>query len=284
MATKRILILANTKKPRVHSAMETLTPWLREHGELVGVVSVTEKMGEPVPDADLAIVLGGDGSLLSAARAVASKGIALLGVNMGKMGFLAEFTTDDLRTHICDALEGRIVPVDRMMLNVCVRSCPKHKFQSPVANDVAVISGPPFRMIDLRVFQDDLSIAQYVGDGVVIATPTGSTGYNMSVGGPILEPSLDAMAISPIAPHSLSLRPIVIAGDHHIRISAASVNVGSAVIVDGQVSTGLCDGDLVEVSRSPYCMRIVPNPARTFLDTLSNKLQWGQSPHHRNSQ
>jgi len=283
MSRKRILILANMNKPLVGEQIELLRPWFKRQAEIVAELAISETTPKP-PPADLAIVFGGDGTLLWSARLVGRLGIPLIGVNMGKLGFLAEFSVDDLRKHLEDVLNGKIAPVERMMLQVCVKTCPKHSFCSLAANDVAVISGPPFRMIDLRVFQDELPIAQYLGDGVIIATPTGSTGYNMSAGGPILEPSLQAMAISPIAPHSLSLRPIVVAGGRKLRISAAKVNAGSAVIVDGQTSTGLCDGDVVEVRKADRGMLVVPNPARTFVETLADKLQWGQSPHHRNSQ
>jgi NAD+ kinase len=135
-------------------------------------------------------------------------------------------------------------------------------------------------MVDLQVTQGDSEVAQYLGDGVIVATPSGSTGYNMSVGGPILAPTLDAITITPIAPHTLALRPLVVRSDMPIHIHAAKVNVGTTVIIDGQISTPLDQGDLIEVSKAPEPAMIVPHPGRGFFRTLAGKLQWGRSPHH----
>jgi len=119
-----------------------------------------------------------------------------------------------------------------------------------------------------------------LGDGLLVATPTGTTGYNLSAGGPILEPTLDAVVITPVAAHTLSMRSIVVRSDQPIRVTATRVNPGTAVIIDGQVSSGLCDGDVVEVRKSSRGVRIIPHPGRAFFDTLRRKLQWGRSPHH----
>jgi len=177
-------------------------------------------------------------------------------------------------------LSGEIQPVERMMLEVCVHNCGEEAFHSPIANDLAIAAGPPFRMVDLSVKQGSSELARYVGDGLIVSTPSGSTGYNMSAGGPIIDPTLDVVAITPVAPHTLALRPMVVRSDTPIRILASKVNDGTAVIVDGQVSSGLGDGDEVEVRRAPRGALIVPHPGRSFFDTLAGKLQWGRSPHH----
>lgn len=280
MPRKSVLILANMTKAGVVDRIESLRPWLEQRAKVLAVLPANEPVGDDAAGADLCIVFGGDGTLLAAARAMAPRGIPLLGVNMGKLGFLADFSVEHLRKHFDDILAGKVQPVERMMLEVSVSQCRDHVFSSPAANDVVISAGRPFRMIDLNVTRGEDRIARYLGDGVVISTPTGSTGYNMSVGGPIIEPSLDAIVISPIAPHTLSMRPIVVQADQAIRITAGRVNEGTAVIVDGQVSSALCDGDVVEVRRSSASARIIPHPGQGFFSTLTAKLQWGHSPHH----
>jgi NAD+ kinase len=231
-----------------------------------------------IPPADLCMTFGGDGTLLAAARALASTGVPLLGVNMGKLGFLADFDVEHLRRHFDDILRGDVPPEDRLMLQVCVSTCGQRRFCSPVTNDVSISAGPPFRMIELSLEQDGQPIARYMGDGLIVSTPTGSTGYNMSAGGPIIEPSLDAVAITAIAPHTLAIRPIVLPSSRAITVRAVRVNSGSTVIVDGQVSASVCSGDVIEVTRAPYNLRMIPHPGRSFFTTLANKLQWGHTP------
>jgi NAD+ kinase len=280
MKRKRILILGNMNKPGVREQIRKLRPWFARRATVAAVLPAAPPLPKEASRADVCVVFGGDGTLLAAARLVASRAIPLLGVNMGKLGFLAEYNVEHMKKHFGDILRGKIKPVERMMLEVCVKSCRKHAFCSPVANDVTVSAGPPFRMVDLQVAEGQRLISRYLGDGVIVSTPTGSTGYNLSVGGPIMEPTLDAIVISPIAPHSLALRPIVLRGDATVRVTATRVNAGSAIIVDGQVSSGLCDGDVVEVRRARRGMFLLPHPGRMFFSTLAEKLQWGLSPHH----
>jgi len=279
MAAKRIIILGNFSKPGVADQIEALRTWFGERAEVLSV-GPSDRPISQADQADLCIVFGGDGTLLWAARALAGADVPLMGVNMGKLGFLAEYNVEHMQRHFEAILAGEIPAAERMMLDVRVSNCREHHFESLAANDVAVLAGAPFRLIDLGVARQDEGIARYLGDGLVISTPTGSTGYNMSAGGPIMEPTLEALAITPVAPHSLSIRPIVVGTDKPIRITAKRVNVGSAVIIDGQISGELCDGDVVEVRRAGYRMRVFPHPGRSFFRTLTTKLQWGQSPHH----
>ena len=280
MARKKILILANMTKDGVVKQIHELRPWFDRRVDVLAVRPANEPIPEGIGDADLCVVFGGDGTLLAAARTLAGRGMPLLGVNMGKLGFLAEFSIEHMQKHLDDVLAGGVPVTERMMLDVCVTDCREHSFRSPVANDVAICAGGPFRIIDLHVAQGDCSIVDYAGDGLVVSTPTGSTAYNMSAGGPIIEPTLDAMVITPIAPHTLSIRPIVVRSEETIRITATHVNVGTAVIVDGQVSSGLCAGDTIDIRRCDTPMVIVTHPGMPFFHTLSAKLHWGRSPHH----
>ncbi len=280
MPRRRVLILANKAKPGVPEKVEQLQPWFAQRAEVLAVLDITDTLPKDAESADLCVVFGGDGTLLTAARMLSGTDVPLLGVNMGKLGFLADFDIEHMQKHFDEIISGKIPPAERMMLRVRVNSCEEHKFCTVAANDIAISAGPPFRMIDLNVARGTQDIAQYMGDGLVISTPTGSTGYNMSAGGPILEPTLDAVTITPVAPHSLSLRPMVVRSNQTIHITATRVNPGTTLIVDGQVSSGLCDGDVVQVTRAERPSRIIPHPGKPFFHTLSTKLKWGQSPHH----
>jgi len=280
MAGKNVLILGNMAKAGVPEQIDSLRGWFDDRVRIVAVRSARDPLPTDCREADLCIVFGGDGTLLAAARALAGSDVPLLGVNMGKLGFLAEFTVEHMQKHLDAILTGPARPTERMMLDVSILRDGATAFASPAANDVAVSAGEPFRMIDLHVTRDGDRIARYRGDGLIVATPTGSTGYNMSAGGPILEPTLDAVAITPIAPHSLSLRPITVGIDRPIRVLAKIVNAGTAVIVDGQVRAALGENDVLEIRRAARPMRIVPHPGRAFFQTLADKLQWGRSPHH----
>jgi NAD+ kinase len=284
MARKKVLVIVNSARPAVAQQVQSLRPWLQRRVEVLDVLAVHQPVPRPLSrQAQLCIVFGGDGTLLAAARMLAGTAVPLLGVNMGKLGFLAEFDVKHMQKHLAEVLAGGVTPTERMMLQVKIDNCRKHAFSSPVANDVVFAAGSPFRMIDLLVVRGTEEIAHYPGDGLIISTPTGSTAYNMSAGGPIMEPTLDVIAITPLAPHSLSMRPLLVGSDQVIRVTAVRVNVGSALIVDGQVSTGLCEGDVAEIRKAKVGARIVPHPGRPFFDTLTSKLQWGRSPHQDQS-
>jgi len=278
MAKKRVVILGNMDKPGVADMIEDLRPWISARAEVLGVYSHLDDLPPETGDADLCVVLGGDGTLLSAGRMISPFGIPLLGINMGKLGFLADFTVEHFRRHFEEVIGGEISPVERVMLSVRVSG--KEEFNSLASNDAAIVAGKPFRMIDLQVVQGENSIARYCGDGLVISTPTGSTGYNMSVGGPILVPTLDAVVISPIAPHTLGLRPIVVTPNEPIIITATRVNKGTGILIDGQLLQPLSDGDTVEITRAANPLKTIPHPGRAYFQTLATKLHWGKSPHH----
>ncbi|HDZ22598.1 hypothetical protein LCGC14_0660780 [marine sediment metagenome] len=280
MARPHVIILGNMAKPGVGQQIDDLLPWFEQRVDVLGVQRADEPCVDDCEKSDLCIVFGGDGTLLYAARTLAHTHVPLLGVNMGKLGFLAEFTVAEMQQHLDTILTGEVKPTERMMLNVHVAGCEHEPFTATAVNDIAIHAGAPFRMIDLNVEQDGGTISRYLGDGLVIATPTGSTAYNMSVGGPIMEPTLDAVAITPVAPHTLALRPIVVRSDQTIHITAVKVNPGSTVIIDGQATTGLCEGDTVDIRRSETPALIISHPGRSFFRTLTDKLQWGRSPHH----
>lgn len=280
MTSKRILILGNLSRDDVAQQVGELEKWIAQRCKLIAVLPADEPLSDSLGELDLCVVCGGDGTILAAARLLAGTNVPIMGVNMGKLGFLAEYTVEHMQKHFEDVLTDKIQPTERIMLDVTINNCTQHAFTSKAANDVAIAAGSPFRMIDLHVSRGDESIARYVGDGLVVSTPTGSTAYNMSAGGPLIEPMLDAVAITPIAPHSLTLRPILVHAAKPIKIEMVRINKGTEVIIDGQVHSSLCEGDTVEIRRADKPMRVIPHPGRGFFKVLSEKLKWGISPHH----
>jgi len=235
---------------------------------------------------DYAIVFGGDGSIISTARSVSEVSVPVIGVNVGKLGFLAEFSVRELKDFFPVLVKGTI-PIDRrMMLNCRVFSAGKsddrvERFCSVAVNDIFITAGPPFRTVELRILVDGQPLAGCVSDGLIIATPTGSTAYNLSAGGPIVSPKMAAMVITPICPHSLSFRPIVIDAGSTVEVLGVRVNEGTTVSIDGQVSLRLSISDVVRVKRQKSDFLIVNNPLRSQWDTLATKLRWAEKPKYK---
>jgi NAD+ kinase len=232
-------------------------------------------------EADFAVVFGGDGSIISAARNLSPSGVPVIGVNIGKLGFLAEFSVNELKQYFNDIISGRAVIEKRMMLSCRVFNNNREKFHALAINDVFITAGPPFRMIELKISVDGQPLAGCVSDGLIISTPTGSTAYNLSAGGPILSGKMEAVVITPICPHSFSFRPIVINADSSIEVFGVCVNKGTTVSIDGQVSSKLAIDDVVKVERDRADFLIVNNPLRTQWDTLAAKLSWAEKPKYK---
>jgi NAD+ kinase len=235
---------------------------------------------------DFAIVFGGDGSIISTARNVSEASLPVIGVNVGKLGFLAEFSVGELKDFF-PRLERGTAPIDkRMMLNCRVfgdvrESDREEKFCSSAINDIFITAGPPFRTVELKILVDGQPLAGCVTDGLIISTPTGSTAYNLSAGGPILSPKIEAVAITPICPHSLSFRPIVINADSKIEVFGLKVNQGTTISIDGQVSSNLSIDDVVRIEKAESNFLIVNNPLRSHWDTLASKLRWAKTPKYK---
>jgi NAD+ kinase len=235
---------------------------------------------------DFAIVFGGDGSIISTARNVSKAALPVVGVNVGKLGFLAEFSVAEL-VEFFPRLNKGAAPIDkRMMLNCRVfgngrGKTQDEKFCSAAINDIYITAGPPFRMIELKILVDGQPLAGCVTDGLIISTPTGSTAYNLSAGGPILSPKIEAVVITPICPHSLSFRPIVINADSKIEVFGVRVNEGTTISIDGQVSLNLSINDVVRVEKADTNFLIVNNPLRSQWDTLATKLSWAEKPKYK---
>jgi NAD+ kinase len=278
---KKLVVFRDPVKGRVSEVIAEFLEFAKGKCEIAGSCHIDECNPEILSECDFAVVFGGDGSIISAARVLARSGVPVVGVNLGKLGFLAEFSADELKQYLEDILGGKTQIEKRMMLDCTVLNGSGERFREQAVNDVFITAGPPFRMIELRITVDGQRLADCVSDGLIISTPTGSTAYNMSAGGPILSGKMEAMVVTSICPHSLSFRPIVIEAGSKIEVDAVHLNSGSAVLVDGQVSSPLQMDDVVRIQRAKEAFLIVNNPLRTEWDTLASKLDWASKPKYR---
>ncbi|MCP4593095.1 MAG: NAD(+) kinase [bacterium] len=275
---RRVFILANPEKGSVALALPELKQFVAERCELVGAEMGMDARRALEAGAELIIVLGGDGTLLGAARSLGERQIPLLGVNLGRLGFLANFSVDELRTHFAQAVSDPELIERRMMLDVNVYGGSKLRFTSLAMNDCVVQAGAPFRLIELEVYLDKQQLTNIVGDGVIVCTPTGSTAHNLSAGGPIVQAGVRAIVLTPLCPHSLTHKPLVVEQNSRIEIVARATNQGSTAIIDGQVSCPLQPGDRTVITRSAAALRLVRNPLYPNWNKLVTKFRWGQQP------
>ncbi len=229
--------------------------------------------------ADVAISIGGDGTFLRTARWVGAKEIPIVGINTGHLGFLAEESLHDAHTVVENLLSGDYFIEERSLLEVHASGDGLRHLVSGWAyalNEVAILRRGNASMVSVHTFLDDIEIASYQGDGLIISTPTGSTAYNLSVGGPIVQPTAPCFVLSPIAPHALTMRPLVVSDSHEIKTSVESRVDTYRVTLDGQAFILPIDVSL-SVRRAPFVVKVIHRKGRTFVDTLSSKLLWGIS-------
>ncbi|MEA3361811.1 MAG: NAD(+)/NADH kinase [Thermodesulfobacteriota bacterium] len=233
--------------------------------------------GEEIPElVDLIIVLGGDGTLISVARQVGERNVPIVGVNLGRLGFLTEITRDELPKMLERLIADDYQVSDRMMLDAFIHRNDQVIGKFTVLNDVVINKGALARIIDMETCVDGRHLTSYKADGLIISTPTGSTGYNLAAGGPIIYPDINSLLITPICPHMLTNRPIMVWSRSVIEIK---VNFEDDVVfftADGQVGRKLLPGDRVEVRRSESRTRLVTSPSKDYFEILRTKLNWGQ--------
>ena len=274
----RLVIFSDPKKGRAAEVIADFSDFVKGKADIVATCGIEQCTVDILGKGDFAVVFGGDGSIISAARTLSQTSVPVIGVNLGKLGFLAEFSVNELKEFFPALVSGKTRIEKRMMLGCMVFHNGKERFCSAALNDVFIAAGPPFRMVELKITVDGQPLAGCVSDGLVISTPTGSTAYNMSAGGPILSGEMEAMVITPLCPHSLSFRPIVINADSTVEVFGVRVNEGTTVSVDGQASLSLSVDDVVRVERHKGAFLIVNNPLRTQWDTLATKLNWAEKP------
>lgn len=226
--------------------------------------------------ADLAIVLGGDGTLIHAARLFKGRTVPLLGVNLGSLGFMTEVPQGELSRVFEQLLEGKGRIDSRMKLNCRLFRNDQLIVEDEVLNDVVINKSALARIADHEAWMDGEFLALYKSDGVICSTPTGSTAYSLSAGGPIVHPSIDCVVLTPICPHALTQRPIVVPGDQVIRIHLKNLVSDVYLTLDGQAGHPLQRGDRVEVERSANRAHLVRNPSLGYFSVLREKLHWGE--------
>lgn len=311
----RLLIVANLQKMGVHPAVGELVDWINQsfagRVEIVGVdrnddgvraaaslARASEATGHAYDlaraDVDVILVLGGDGTLLSVARRLQGRQVPIMGVNYGRLGFLASFQPDEVQKLFGELVDGKLPVSSRQMLDVSVvpadadcdlmdqeRVEATRRFNVLALNDAVVTAGPPFHMIELAVGVDGEFGVRVHGDGLIVCTPSGSTAYNVSAGGPILNPPVQAFCITPIAPHSLSFRPVIVPSNTRVMLRAEHVNRGTTLVCDGQDCTRLKKGDRVLIRRADRDLRLVENPHSRRWRALAEKLHWARTPRYR---
>jgi len=272
----------NTKALEVGIKLES---WLRKRGirtvfskELAHAIPGSQAMEKlEIPQvADVIVVLGGDGTLLSVARLVDSHDVPILGVNLGSLGFLTAISLDELYTMMADILENRFKVSKRMMLAARVYRRQEIITTYSVLNDLVINKGALARIIELETTIDQGYLTTFKADGLIISTPTGSTGYSLSAGGPIVYPTLDSIIVSPICPHMLTNRPLLIPPKARIETVLASEGGDVSLTLDGQIGFALQQYDRISVTRADHYIKLITSPTKTYFEVLRTKLKWGE--------
>jgi len=282
---KKVGIYAKKNHPEVEQVAAEICARFRQENievlledtlaEQIGQVNGTS--GEEIPNlVDLVIVLGGDGTLISVARQIGDRNVPIVGVNLGQLGFLTEITRDELPEMLERIIADDYQVSDRMMLDASIRRGDKVVGQFTVLNDVVINKGALARIIDMDACVDGRHLTSYKADGLIISTPTGSTGYNLAAGGPIIYPDINSLLITPICPHMLTNRPIMVWSRSVIEIKVKFEDDVVFFTGDGQVGRKLLPGDIVEVSRSESRTRLVTSPSKDYFEILRTKLSWGE--------
>lgn len=249
-------------------ATEELPQW----GELT---LLAENNGELAEDVDMLVSLGGDGTMLGVARFIGKRQVPVLGVNLGSLGYLTEFTKEELFTALEELREGSFFLDRRMLLDVKLVRDGKTVASHRALNEAVVNFGSPVRMIELECHINGMFVNSFRADGMILATPTGSTAYSLSAGGPIVHPSMSAILLTPICPHTLSNRPVVVPGESVVDLTFPQASDGVVLTVDGQVEINLEPGDQVTVLRSQTTFDLIRPTNRNYFEVLRRKLKWG---------
>ena len=272
---------------------QILKDWFTERGitvyteEMASRAFISQCLQEEtsIPDTvDWVIVLGGDGTLLGAARKVGRYGIPILGINLGGLGFLTEIPLKMLYKDMEKLIAGEIAVENRLMLQASVLRDNNERCSFSVLNDVVINKGALARIIDLRVSIDGRFLTTFRADGLILSSPTGSTGYNLSAGGPILYPNLEALILTPICPFTLTQRPIILPDTSVIEIRMGENSEEVTLTFDGQVGFDLTDNDRVIISKSEKKLKLIKSPDQDYFDILRTKLKWGESSYNNANQ
>ncbi len=275
---RRIIILGNKEKMSVLEALDEIRPWLAERAEVMVDLEMEAAL-EP-EQVDFGLVLGGDGSMLRAARRLGGAGVPLLGINVGKFGFLTETSADRFQDVLNDVLAGHYRLAERMMLRCVLERDGDVLLDTPGLNDAVISRTALSRLITIEFRVDAQRVTTYRADGLIVATPVGSTAHSLASGGPIVHPELNALVVTPICPHTLSNRPLVLPPEVEITLTTTQFSEPPALTVDGQMNRELRKTDRVRIRRCETPLKLIRTGRMTFFETLCNKLDWRGQPRY----
>jgi NAD+ kinase len=278
-------ITAHTDRPLIKETTERILRWVEKNGiecrlcsdlaESVGHHDISIPREEIWKQCDVVITLGGDGSMLASARLFGKYGIPILGINLGKLGFLTEVAQNQIEESLTRLKYDKYKIEERMVLET---SIPQAQINAVALNDVVIDHGNEIRLAKFDLFADDVFVCPYDADGIVIASPTGSTAYSLSAGGPIITPTMDAVAVSPISPHTLALRTIIFPGHTVLAVRSGSHDISLRIALDGQIVGKLELGDEVVIKKADYKVKLIKFETNSFYEILRTKLHWGARP------
>jgi NAD+ kinase len=278
-------VIVGPQKPEAIAVVCELQGWCQRRGvELRAPAPVAEQVScatlavaddQLAEEVDLIVVLGGDGTMLGAARLIGARQVPVLGVNFGWLGYLTEFTLDELFAALDGVLEGNFRLDHRMMLDISLEREGEVIETRRALNDAVVTKASPERMIELECYVNDLFVNSFRADGMIMATPTGSTAYSLSAGGPIIHPSMSAILLTPICPHMLSNRPVVVPGESVVGVILKRPHEDVSLTIDGQLGISVWPEDRIVMHRSQTTFALVRPANRNYFEVLRTKLKWG---------
>jgi NAD+ kinase len=287
MSIKKIGIIANVEKEQSRECAIELRDWAIKRGiEVYLEEGIARKLGAGegldrrmlASKVDLLVVLGGDGTILRTVRFVSEYDIPIVGINLGEFGYLTEVNLSEMTSALELIVKGDYQTEKRMMLDITICLGRESIRQQSVLNDVVITRGNLSRILNLETTVNNGYLTTFRADGIIISTPTGSTAYSLSAGGPIVFPEQDSFIINPICPFTLTNRPIIIPNNAEIKVIMWTKGEGATVTIDGQVSHTMRSGDSVIIKKSPYVTNLVSSPHRDYMEILRTKLGWGGSP------
>ncbi|MBF0499555.1 MAG: NAD(+)/NADH kinase [Candidatus Riflebacteria bacterium] len=283
---KRLALICHPTRENAPGLVRLILEWAREHcveirmepamARQIGCEELSFARRDMLDKVDLALVLGGDGSILETVRAFAKSNIPVAGINLGHLGFLTLGSNGDTIMILERLLEGNYEVEDRGMIQVVVKRQGEEVYTNIALNDFAIVKEPISRVIEVELSISGTYVTSFRGDGVIFATPTGSTAYSLSAGGPIVPPWVNAMLLCPIASHTLSARPVITSDQEVINAILHCTHSQVDLVTDGQEGFRIQDGDVIEVTRAPDFARIVVLHKRSFFEVLREKMKWGK--------
>ena len=278
----RLIVLAREQSPRVQNAWSELARFLEEQpGTDVVATEVAEDLSLDPIEADLVVVLGGDGAMLRACRQLGSRQLPILGVNLGRLGFLTDLSPEEFRANFPTIQARRYKVVEHLMFE-CVHRHGDGTSETYLGlNEVALLAGGSLKMIDVQLAIDGEAVTTYSADGLIVSTPVGSTGHSLSAGGPILHQELQAFVITPVCPHTLTNRPVIDHAERVYTLTSPDVPQGAELVIDGQIKRPLAADDVVEIRRAPVTFKLARIPGHSYYTSLYRKLGWGGQPRYQ---